>query len=86
MTSNCVACGSVRVMRNTEPTVHGFAAGPQGINLQGPVTSAFGGRASGALSADVCVDCGRVEFRVLDRSSLKQAYEAVPTHPLGLDG
>jgi hypothetical protein len=84
MTPTCGSCGSARVLRHLLPIAHGFM-GPSRISVRGPATSALRGRASSDLSADVCVDCGGVEFRVVDVSALKQAYKALDGPTLGLD-
>jgi hypothetical protein len=85
MNTNCISCGSARVLRNSRPMARGFF-GPYQVTVQGPVTSTFGGRASSPVSAEICVDCGRVEFRARDLIDLAAAYEALGgATPLGLN-
>jgi len=59
--------------------------GPYRIRAQGPPTSTLRRHASSDLSAEICIDCGRVELRAMDLSGLKQAYDALARPALGLD-
>jgi ribosomal protein L40E len=81
MNSACRSCGSKRVLRRARVTSRViFGSHPVFVEL----LAGSAGQARSPLSAQVCVDCGSVEFQVTEPAKFKRVYGAVG-EPLGLN-
>ncbi len=74
MSQTCTSCDSQRVLRGARVVSRGLFSGP--VILTGVAKS--------GVSAEVCVDCGRIALRATDLAKLRSIYAAVG-EPLGLN-